>query len=88
MSDKSFPRIRTDVKDKCGVSLMPPFKSGGGQCSQEDMDATYKIVAVRVYVERVIRKLKVHRILRNTLVPHGQTVFGMCSLGQYAATNN
>lgn len=83
LSDKGFPSIRTDVKDKGGVILMPPFNSGGGQLSQEDMDATYKIASVRIHVERVIRRLKVYRILRNTvpltLVPHMNKVFSVCA---------
>ncbi|XP_037509932.1 uncharacterized protein LOC119386716 isoform X1 [Rhipicephalus sanguineus] len=83
LSDKGFPRIRTDVEDKGGVIVMPPFNSGGGQLSQEDMDTTYKIASVRIHVERVIGRLKIYRILRNTvpitLVPHMDKVFRVCA---------
>ncbi|XP_065282697.2 uncharacterized protein [Dermacentor albipictus] len=83
LSDKGFPRIRTEVEGKGAVLLMPPFNTNGGQMSQEDMDMTYQIASVRIHVERVIRRLKTYRILSNTvpltLVPHMKKIAAVCA---------
>nr|XP_054922664.1 uncharacterized protein LOC126523280 [Dermacentor andersoni] len=82
LSDKGFPSIRTNVEGKGGVLLMPPFNSGG-QMSEEAMDSTYKIAAVRIHVERVIQRLKIYKILSNrlplSLVPHMSKVLSVCA---------
>lgn len=71
------------MEDKGSVIVMPPFNSGGGQLSQEDMDTTYKIASVSIHVKWVIGRLKIYRILRNTvpitLVPHMDKVFRVCA---------
>lgn len=64
LSDKGFPHITTSIEGKGAVIVMPPFSSEG-QLSEEDMEKTYKIVQVRIHVERVIQRLKVFQILTN-----------------------
>ncbi|XP_077523080.1 uncharacterized protein LOC144133888 [Amblyomma americanum] len=83
LSVKGFPSIRTNVEGKGGILLMPPFNSAGGQMSEEAMDNTYKIAAVRIHVERVIQRLKIYKILSNrlplSLVPHMSKVLSVCA---------
>ncbi|XP_065296166.1 uncharacterized protein, partial [Dermacentor albipictus] len=83
LSDKGFPSIRTTVEGSGAVLLMPPFNSGGGQLSAEDIEITYKIASVRIHVERVIQRLNIYHILRNrvplSLVPHMNKVISVCA---------
>ncbi|XP_064489664.1 uncharacterized protein LOC135401290 [Ornithodoros turicata] len=52
MSDKGFPAIKTTMEEQGAVLLMPPFNTGGGQLSVEDMNSTFVIAQVRIHVER------------------------------------
>jgi len=66
MADKGFD-IKSDL-EKRGCSLsMPPFQEDQGQLTVEQLTETMDIAAVRVYVERAVRKVMEFEILRNTV---------------------
>ena len=46
---------------------MPPFLEDQGQFTVEQLTVTKDIAAVRVHVERAVRKVKEFEILRNTV---------------------
>lgn len=83
LSDKGFPNIKTSLEGKGTVLVMPPFNTGGGQMSEENMEKTFQIASVRIHVERAIQRLKIYRILKNvvpiTMVPHMNKVFSICA---------
>ena len=63
MADRGFD-IEGDMTD--GVKLnIPPFINGAPQLSVSDENETRRIAAVRVHVERAIRRIKCFRILKN-----------------------
>ncbi|XP_045920230.1 uncharacterized protein si:dkey-56d12.4 [Micropterus dolomieu] len=47
--------------------VLPAFIHKGGQLSDEDVTATRRIANVRIHVERVIRRLKVFKIISQTV---------------------
>lgn len=66
MADRGFT-IRDLLFEK-GVNLvMPAFTHKGGQLSDEDVTGTRRIANVRIHVERVIRRLKVFKIVSQTV---------------------
>ena len=66
MADKGFD-IADDL-EKRGVSLnMPPFLRDQDQFTEDQVQSTRSIAAVRVHVERVVRKVKEFEILRNII---------------------
>ena len=63
MADRGFD-IESDMPD--GVKLnIPPFLNGAPKLSVGDENETRRIAAVRVHVERAIRRIKCFRILKN-----------------------
>lgn len=83
LSDKGFPNIKTFLEGKGTVLVMPPFNTGGCQMSEENMEETFQIASVRIHVERAIQRLKIYRILKNTvpitMIPHMNNVFSVCA---------
>ncbi|CAN8006133.1 unnamed protein product, partial [Ixodes pacificus] len=84
LADKGFPGIKAGVEGSNAVLVMPPFFSGNGQFSREEVQDTYNIAQVRVHVERMIQRIKVHNILNNrvpiSLIPVMSDVFHMCCI--------
>lgn len=84
LCDKGFPGIRTDIEKQNAVLVMPPFASGHDQFTEEKMDTTYNIAQVRIHVERVIQRVKIHNILNTripvTLIPYMDDIFHVCSV--------
>ena len=58
MADKGFPTIERDVNRSGGILVIPPFKSGKFQFTEAQNRTGYEIAAVRVHVERAIKRLK------------------------------
>jgi len=69
LADKGFPHIETNLANNGGVLVMPPFKSGSKQFSEQENKSGYQIASVRIHVERCIARLKVFEIL-NFLPTH------------------
>ncbi|XP_040071052.1 uncharacterized protein LOC115311472 [Ixodes scapularis] len=82
LADKGFPGIRAGLADTDAVLVMPPFLSGNGQFSEQEVRDTYDIAQVRIHVERMIQRIKIYNILRTTvpitLIPLMDDVFHMC----------
>jgi len=64
MADKGFPSIEADILNRDSFIVMPPFKKGDQQFSQEQNKEGYKIASVRIHVERSIARLKQFQILK------------------------
>lgn len=51
--------------------------------SEENMEETFQIASVCIHVERAIQRLKIYRILKNTvpitMIPHMNNVFSVCA---------
>ena len=66
MADKGFEV--QDMLASIGVRLnIPPKKRGDRQMTPEDICKTKKIAAVRIHVERAIRRIKLFRLLAHTI---------------------
>jgi len=57
LADKGFPTIRTQIKDKNAVFVMPPFLHNP-QFSAEEVEETYNIASVRIHIERIMQRIK------------------------------
>lgn len=57
LADKGFPGIRAGLADTDAVLVMPPFLSGNGQFSEQEVRDTYDIAQVRIHVERMIQRM-------------------------------
>ncbi|XP_073688463.1 uncharacterized protein [Garra rufa] len=66
MADRGFT-IRDLLFEREVNLIMPAFTQKGGQLSDEDVTATRRIANVRIHVERVIRRLKVFKIVSQTV---------------------
>lgn len=80
MADKGFPGIKSSLEDKHVLIVMPPFLHNG-RFTSEEVDETYKVASVRIHVERMIQRVKVHNILQkvtNDLYPHIDDIVHMC----------
>lgn len=66
MADRGFP-IRDLLFERKVNLVLPAFTRKGGQLSDEDVTATRRIANVRIHVERVIRRLKVFKIISQTV---------------------
>lgn len=82
MADKGFD-IADDL-EKRGVSLtMPPFLRDQDQFTEDQVQSTRSIAAVRVHVERAVRKVKEFEILRNiipiSLCPMLDRIWTVCA---------
>ncbi|XP_077513160.1 uncharacterized protein LOC144124406 [Amblyomma americanum] len=80
LADKGFPGIRTVLGTRNAVLVMPPFLQGPQFTAQEVRD-TYNVAQVRIHVDRMIQRIKMH-ILNNRvpveLIPLMTDVFHMC----------
>lgn len=65
MADRGF--TISDLLYPLQVKLNIPAFSQGKQLSEEDVTETRRIAQVRIHVERAIRRLKVYRILKETV---------------------
>lgn len=73
LADKGFPQIESDLNNRGCLLVMPPFKRGDRQFSETENFEGYKCSAVRIHVERAIRRLKYFQILsflKMDLIPH------------------
>ncbi|XP_039525901.1 uncharacterized protein LOC120478179 [Pimephales promelas] len=66
MADRGFT-IRDLLFERRVNLVLPAFTHKGGQLSDEDVTATRRIANVRIHVERVIRRLKVFKIISQTV---------------------
>ncbi|XP_039652099.1 uncharacterized protein LOC120556523 [Perca fluviatilis] len=66
MADRGFT-IRDLLFERKVNLVLPAFTHKGGQLSDEDVTATRRIANVRIHVERVIRRLKVFKIISQTV---------------------
>ena len=66
MADRGFT-IRDLLFERKVNLVLPAFTHKGGQVSDEDVTATRRIANVRIHVERVIRRLKVFKIISQTV---------------------
>ncbi|CAN7940141.1 unnamed protein product [Ixodes hexagonus] len=84
LADKGFPGIKAGVEGSNAVLVMPPFFSGNGQYTRQEVQDTYNIAQVRVHVERMIQRIKNYNILNNrvpiSLIPVMSDVFHMCCI--------
>ncbi|CAN7977164.1 unnamed protein product [Ixodes persulcatus] len=82
--DKGFPGIKAGVEGSSALLVMPPFFSGNGQFSCQEVEETYNIAQVRIHVERMIQRIKVYNILNTrvpiSLIPVMSDVFHMCCI--------
>lgn len=82
LADKGFPGIRAGLTDTDAVLVMPPFLSGNGQFTGQEVRDTYDIAQVRIHVERMIQRIKIYHVLRTTvpisLIPLMSDIFHMC----------
>ncbi|XP_074104595.1 uncharacterized protein LOC141531025 [Cotesia typhae] len=62
LADKGFPQIKTQVKNKNAVFVMPPF-GHKDQFTPEEVDETYNIASVRIHIERVNQRIKDFKII-------------------------
>lgn len=61
LADKSFPGIKTVLKDNKNILLvMPPILHN----HRFEVKETYNIAGVRIHVERCIQRIKVYKILQ------------------------
>ena len=63
LADKGFPQIEPDLNNRGAFLVMPPFKRGDRQFSESENSEGYKCSALRIHVERAIRRLKYFQIL-------------------------
>ncbi|XP_049275827.1 uncharacterized protein LOC119372547 isoform X2 [Rhipicephalus sanguineus] len=82
LADKGFPGILAGVVGKSAVLIMPPFSTGSQPFTPQELKQTYNVAQVRVHVERVIQRIKIHGILVNrvpiSLIPAMSDIFHMC----------
>ncbi len=63
LADKGFPVIERNLNQQGGFLVMPPFKCGQRQFTEQQNQDGYKCASVRVHVERAIARLKVFECL-------------------------
>ena len=63
LADKFFPQIRFEIGKRNALLVMPPF-AHGSQLSEESIEETFKIMSVRVHVERAIQRIRLFNILK------------------------
>ncbi|XP_052235874.1 uncharacterized protein LOC127847777 [Dreissena polymorpha] len=82
MADKGFD-IEEDLKERNLSLTIPPFLENQAQFTSQQLAATRNIAAVRVHVERAIRKVKEFEILRHTvpisLCPMLEKIWTVCA---------
>ncbi|KAL7387754.1 hypothetical protein ABVT39_000377 [Epinephelus coioides] len=82
MGDRGF--MVRDLLEECRVNLIiPAFTRRGCQLTNEGVTRTRHIAHARIHVERTIRRLKVYKILSQTvpmnLVPKGDKILKICA---------
>ena len=63
LADKGFPYIAEDATRKGAFLVMPPFKRGDRQFSEQENEDCYNVAQVRIHVERAIGRMKYFQIL-------------------------
>ena len=64
MCDKGFPLIENDLVHRKARIVMPPFKRGGRQFTQQQNREGYNISSLRIHVECAISRMKNFAILQ------------------------
>lgn len=65
LADKGFPEIKATI-DKSGkrvMLVMPPFLEKNNEFTAEETEETYHVARVRIHVERIMQRLRLHSIL-------------------------
>ena len=70
LADRGF-LIQEELSVRGAALKVPKFKRGKKQLSQKDVDELRQIAHVRIYVERVIGRIKDFRLLQ-TIIPISQ----------------
>lgn len=82
LADKGFPGILAGVVGKSAALIMPPFSTGSRPFTPQELKQTYNVAQVRIHVERVIQRIKIHGIFVNrvpiSLIPAMSGIFHMC----------
>ncbi|KAI2807180.1 hypothetical protein BLOT_009142 [Blomia tropicalis] len=80
LADKGFPKIKSDGV----ITVIPPRANKNTGFSSEEKALSHKIGNVRIYVERVIMRLKTFKILTNrfpiSLLPHSDKIIHICAV--------
>lgn len=65
LADKGFPEIQStiDHSGKKAMIIMPPFLEKKSQF--DETEETYHVARVRIHVERIMQRLRLHSILNN-----------------------
>ncbi|KAJ8676019.1 hypothetical protein QAD02_011805 [Eretmocerus hayati] len=65
LADKGFPDFKTIVDDsgKNILVVMPPFLEDRTEFTMQETEDTYNIASVRIHVERIMQRLRIHKIL-------------------------
>lgn len=65
LADKGFPEFRKviDASGKEVLLIMPPFLEKKTEFTKEETEETYNIARVRIYVERIMQRLRTYQIL-------------------------
>lgn len=82
MGDRGFT-IRDLLEERRVTLVIPAFTRRGGQLTNEEVTNTRRIANVRIHVERAIRRLKVYKVLSQTmpitLVPKIDKILKICA---------
>ncbi|KAJ8666996.1 hypothetical protein QAD02_008658 [Eretmocerus hayati] len=65
LADKGFPGSKTIVDDsgKNILVVMPPLSEDKTEFTMQETEDTYIIASVRIHVERIMQRLRIHKIL-------------------------
>ncbi|XP_057339422.1 uncharacterized protein LOC130676931 [Microplitis mediator] len=83
LADKGFPEIKATI-DQSGKKIMivmPPFLEKKTAFSTEETEETYHVARVRIHVERIMQRLRLHSILdkiTENLFPYVDDILHIC----------
>lgn len=81
MADRGF-LIAEELARRGATLVMPPFLKGRKQLPGHDVERARQLSALRIHVERAIERIKIFRILKNTLpltlVPLSSDILTVC----------
>lgn len=65
LADKGFPEIKANIgqRGKKIMLVMPPFLEKNNKFTTEETEETYHVARVRIHVERIMQRLRLHSIL-------------------------